>query len=106
MKNPELEPFMDLLQEMVAKEDMRRFGEPNILVKCLIFTEEVGELYKAIRIWLKMKTHAKTNRHNLEDEFGDVFYLLIMFANICNVNLVKALLNKMEKDKEKVYEVR
>jgi NTP pyrophosphatase (non-canonical NTP hydrolase) len=52
-----------------------------------------------------MRTHEKTTRHNLEDEFGDVLYLVISIANRSGVNLSKSLLCKIAKDEQKVYKV-
>lgn len=94
------------LQAHILLIDYDRFGKADIFKKWMLFSEESGELAKAIRVWLKLPTHDKTEMHNLEDEFGDVFYLLIMLANICEVDLLEALMNKIEKDKSKVYRVR
>lgn len=94
------------LMEYVSEVDFQRFGKTNILQKCMILTEEVGELFKALRIFIGMPTHEKTNYHNLEDEFGDVLYLLLAIAKFCKINPARALLNKIEKDKDKHYEVR
>jgi NTP pyrophosphatase (non-canonical NTP hydrolase) len=95
---------LDQLQSYVTAVEIRK-GHicDNIKTKCLILMEELGELAKALRIFLKMRTHSLTAVHSLEDEFGDVLFLLIAIANRAGVNLTQALINKIEKDEEKIY---
>lgn len=106
MRVPNNSASVTELMNYVAEVDFERFGKTNILTACMIFTEEVGELFKELRIFIGMPTHEKTEHKNLEDEFGDVFYLLLKMAKFCGVNPARALLNKIEKDKSKHYEVR
>lgn len=63
----------------------------------LLFTEEVGELAKAIRN--ESKLHAQVNpkkRFELEEEFADVFNYLLDLANAFNVDLEQAYRKKDE----------
>jgi NTP pyrophosphatase (non-canonical NTP hydrolase) len=94
------------LQEQVKSAEIRKGHiDDDIYVKNLILVEEFGELAKALRIHLRMRTHGNTARHNLEDEFGDVLYLVISIANRTGINLAKSLLCKIAKDEQKVYKV-
>jgi len=62
----------------------------------LLFTEEVGELAKAIRDTDKLYQEGeKTNvRENLEGEFADVLSYICNLANIFDVDLAKAFRDK------------
>jgi NTP pyrophosphatase (non-canonical NTP hydrolase) len=58
----------------------------------LLFTEEVGELAKAIRNRDKLYQEKPTKgvQANLEEEFADVLSYVFHLANDCNVDLEKA----------------
>ncbi|MDD2299486.1 MAG: MazG nucleotide pyrophosphohydrolase domain-containing protein [Candidatus Pacebacteria bacterium] len=92
------------LQKRVTEAEIRKghIGD-DIKTKCFLLMEEVGEMVKAIRILLGMKIHSKTAKHDLEDEIGDVFFLLIAIANRAGIHPAKALISKIEKDDLKVY---
>ncbi len=92
------------LQKRVTEAEIRKghIGD-DIKTKCFLLMEEVGEMVKAIRIFIGMRIHSKTAKHNLEDELGDVLFLVIAIANRAGVNLVRALLNKIAKDEVKIY---
>lgn len=95
---------LNRLQAYVTQDEIKKghIGD-DIKTKCLILMEESGELAKALRVFLKMRIHNQTAKHNLADEFGDVLYLLIALANRSGINLAQALLEKIEKDDKKVY---
>ena len=88
-----------------VKDTEERKGHINdsIKTKLMILIEEFGELAKALRIFLRMRIHDKTAKHNLSDEFGDVLFLVIAIANRCDINLTDALVDKINKDEKKVY---
>ncbi|MFA7170966.1 MAG: MazG nucleotide pyrophosphohydrolase domain-containing protein [Candidatus Paceibacterota bacterium] len=104
-----MEPNYDMvtvseLQKRVTEAEIKKghIGD-DIKTKCFLLMEEVGELVKAIRVLIGMRIHSKTEKHNLEDELGDVFFLLIAIANRAGVHPAKALISKIEKDDLKVY---
>lgn len=86
---PEMQRYMDA----VCQE--RGWTKDTYAEKFLLFTEEVGELAKAIR-----KTHglyqeqAKQKRVELEEEFADVLSYLLDLANCFQVDLEKAFREK------------
>lgn len=92
------------LQKRVTEAEIRKghIGD-DIKTKCFLLMEEVGEMVKAIRILIGMKIHSKTAKHNLEDELGDVLFLVLAIANRAGINPAKALISKIEKDDSKVY---
>lgn len=94
--------------QLFVKDAEVRMGHINdtVQTKCFILTEEMGELYKAIRIKLNMRAHSKTEKFNLEDELADCLYLLIAIANRFNIDLAQALVNKIKKDNSKLYKTR
>ena len=92
------------LQKRVTEAEIRKghIGD-DIKTKCFLLMEEVGEMVKAIRILIGMRIHSKTAKHNLEDELGDVLFLVLAIANRAGINPAKALISKIEKDDSKVY---
>jgi len=61
----------------------------------LLFTEEVGELAKAIRYHEQLQTE-KNKDQDLEGEFADVLSYLMDLANYYDIDLDKALRDKQE----------
>jgi NTP pyrophosphatase (non-canonical NTP hydrolase) len=66
--------FQRLIEDIYWARDAAR-GVPGTL---LWFVEEVGELVRAIR---------RGERHNLEEEFGDVYAWLATLASLHGVDL-------------------
>lgn len=61
----------------------------------LLFTEEIGELAKAIRNKEKLYQETTTNTQpELEGEFADVLSYLLELANTCGVDLEQAYRDK------------
>ena len=69
---------LQLFQECIKKTYFEKDSQRGIQGTFVWFTEEVGELARAIR---------KGNQKEIEEEFGDVFAWLISLANLCNINL-------------------
>ena len=60
-----------------------------------MFTEEVGELAKAIRKETRFKGEKKSDNHdNLHEEFADVLNYLMELANRFDVNLAEVYFEK------------
>ena len=73
----------------------RGWDKNNHLELFLLFSEEVGELAKAIRDHDGLYGEkAKSDKRKLEDEFADVLSYLIDLANHFNVDLEQALRKK------------
>ncbi len=82
---PELQKYMD----EICKE--RGWTKDNYAEKFLLFTEEVGELAKAIRKTQGLYQEKARQKHlELEEEFADVLSYLLDLANYFQVDLEKA----------------
>lgn len=94
------------LQKYVSQMEVERgFTEDHISAKCLLLVEEVGELVKAIR-----KSHIGTAQdinkkydHDVEGEVADILIVLTTVANRLGVDMQKALIDKEEKNKKRVW---
>ncbi len=94
---PELQSYV----KAVCTE--RGWDKNNHLELFLLFSEEVGELAKAIRNHTKLyQEEGKTfDKSELEGEFADVFSYLLDLANYFEIDLEKAF-----RDKEQVNAAR
>ena len=82
--------FQRMIHERYYATDSAR-GAPATY---LWFVEEVGELAHAIA----NRERGKPDQENLEEEFADVIAWLATLANICGVDLEKAIHDKYLKD--------
>jgi NTP pyrophosphatase (non-canonical NTP hydrolase) len=82
--------FQKLIRDRYFATDSAR-GAPATY---LWFVEEVGELAHAIA----NRERGKLDQANLEEEFADVIAWLSTLANICEVDLEKAIHDKYMKD--------
>jgi NTP pyrophosphatase (non-canonical NTP hydrolase) len=93
------------LQAYVADMELRRgFSTESAQDKCLLLTEEVGELCKAIRKHhTAIKTDVSANPQNVGDELADVLIYLLSIANITKVDLGEALVAKETKNEQRKW---
>src|SRR5579884_2908909 len=86
---PQLQQYLD----ETCKE--RGWTKDSYAEKFLLFTEEVGELAKAIRKTQGLyQEKAKEKRVELEEEFADVLSYLLDLANYFQVDLERAFREK------------
>lgn len=86
---PALQQYLDA----VCKE--RGWTKDSYAEKFLLFTEEVGELAKAIRNTQGLyQEKVKQQKLELEEEFADVLSYLLDLANFFEVDLEKAFREK------------
>ncbi|MFM1867916.1 MAG: hypothetical protein RL591_1324 [Planctomycetota bacterium] len=86
----QISQFQLLIRDKYYATDKAR-GAPGTY---LWFVEEVGELAHAIA----NRERGKLDQANLEEEFADVLAWLATLANICDVDLTKAIADKYIKD--------
>jgi NTP pyrophosphatase (non-canonical NTP hydrolase) len=98
--NPTLCDYQQYVSEMIKE---RGFTENTVLQNSLMLGEEVGGLFKAIRKAEKMRTDDNSNIHNAEEEMVDVLIYLCTLANHYNIDLEKALRDKEEMNKNRVW---
>ena len=84
------------LQEYIKKVCKERgWDQNNHLEIFLLFSEEIGELAKAIRNYDGLyHEKSKEVKVNLEEEFADVLAYLMDLANQFGINLEKAFWQK------------
>ncbi len=74
--------------------------EKDILAKTVKLTEEVGELANDILATLSLQRKEKLDefqRTNMYEEFADVVLTVFMLANTLNVDMDRAVRDKLEK---------
>ena len=100
--------MMDMkeLLEFIDKEDKRVRklfkvdDEKFILGQNVKLMEEVGELSSDVLTHLSLQRSKKLENHdkdNIKDEFADVMFTTLILAKSMNVDIEKALENKMKK---------
>lgn len=97
--NPTLADFQFHIKAVCAERGWDNNTYSEIF---LLFTEEVGELAKAIRN--ESKLHAQVDpkkRFELEEEFADVFNYLLDLANYFKVDLGTAYRKKHEHNEKR-----
>ena len=96
---PELQRYLD----EVCKE--RGWTKDSYAEKFLLFTEEVGELAKAIRKTQGLyQEEARQKRLEIEEEFADVLSYLLDLANYFRVDLEKAFREKEQVNSSRIWE--
>lgn len=93
------------LQAYVADMEIRRgFATESVQDKCLLLTEEVGELCKAIRKnHTSIKTDVNSAGQNVGEELADVLMYLLAIANKTEVDLGAALTAKEAKNEQRKW---
>ena len=101
-QNPNLPYFQQYIKQLCLE---RGWDKNDPLEIFLLFSEEVGELAKAIRNRMKIyHEEGKVLKENeLEDEFADVFSYLLDLANHFNIDLETAFRKKEEKNAKRVW---
>lgn len=84
-----------------ALELERGFSDQDVLQKCLLLGEEVGELFRAIRKAQGMVVDETAKIGGAADEMADVLILLCAIANRCGVDLEQAFRDKEEINKRR-----
>lgn len=96
---PDLQKYLD----EVCQE--RGWTKDTYSEKFLLFTEEVGELAKAIRKAQGLyKEQAKQQHFELAEEFADVLSYLLDLANYFQIDLEKAFREKEQINQARKWE--
>ncbi|MBU2010370.1 MAG: MazG nucleotide pyrophosphohydrolase domain-containing protein [Patescibacteria group bacterium] len=99
-QKPTLSDFQRYVREL---EDERGFADQNVLQKCLMLGEEVGELFKAVRRSENIKIDHNSKFGSVEEELADVLIFVCSVANKCDIDLEKAFREKEEVNKKRVW---
>jgi len=97
-------PTLRDFQEYVKKlEDERGFTQQNAIEKCLLLGEEMGELFKAVRKTVKLKTDVNANISGIDEELADIMIYLCAIANRFDIDLEQAFRKKEEHNKKRTW---
>jgi len=100
------QPTLKDYQEYVHQMEVNRgFIKQNILQKCLMLGEEIGELFKAIRKKEKIKIDHNSKFGSIDEELADVVMYLCAIANRFNIDLEKAFRDKEEINKKRIWKI-
>jgi NTP pyrophosphatase (non-canonical NTP hydrolase) len=89
--HPTLKDFQEYVK---ALEIERGFAHQDVISKCLMLGEEVGELFKSIRKTSGMSIDEKSKVSSVADEMADIIIMLCSVANRTGVDLEEAFRNK------------
>ncbi len=96
--NPDFQALQKRIKDFCDDRDWSQFHDPkNLAISLQLEASEVLELFQ----WTKDNKITKGKEGDMADELADVMYWLIMLANHYEVDLVKALGQKMDKNEEK-----
>jgi len=101
-ENPTLKDLQLYLDEVCLE---RGWTKDTYAEKFLLFTEEIGELAKAIRKTKGLyQEKARENKLELEEEFADVLSYLLDLANCFQVDLEKAFREKEQVNQSRTWD--
>lgn len=93
--NPQTISLTELQKHLADTCHEKGWDKNSVTEVFLLFTEEVGELAKAIRKETGFKVEKKPDNHdNLREEFADVLNYLMELANRFDVNLAEVYFEK------------
>jgi NTP pyrophosphatase (non-canonical NTP hydrolase) len=95
-------PIMNKLIERIIQfrdaRDWKQFHLPkNLAISLLLEASEVLELFQ----WTKDGHLPPERKNDLKEELADVYYWVLLLAHECNIDLDKALEEKMEQNETK-----
>jgi len=95
MSNPKT---IEIIKEFIKQRDWEQFHDPkNLAISLNLESSEVLELFQ----WTKDNEINKNRVTNLKDELADVYYWLLLLADHYEIDIEKALEEKMKKIEEK-----
>ena len=100
------QPTLKDFQKYVHQTEVNRgFIKQDVLSKCLMLGEEIGELFKAIRKKEKIKIDHNSKFGSVDEELADIVIYLCAIANRFNIDLEKAFRDKEEINKKRIWKI-
>ena len=99
-RNPSLKDFQNYVVEL---EEQRGFSKQTAIEKCLLMGEEMGELFKAVRKSMKIKTDVNSNVGPVSEELADLLIYLCAIANRFDIDIEQAFREKEEINKKRKW---
>ncbi len=98
------DPTLRDYQEYVNRlESERGFMQQNAIEKCLLLGEEMGELFKAVRKTVKLKTDVNATIGPIDEELADIMIYVCSIANRFDIDLEQAFRKKEEHNKTRMW---
>jgi NTP pyrophosphatase (non-canonical NTP hydrolase) len=97
---PTIQDFQNYVIEL---EQVRGFTDQNVIEKCLLLGEEMGELFKAVRKSMKLKTDVNANVGTVKEEIADILIYLCAIANRFDIDIEQAFREKEEINKTRKW---
>lgn len=106
-KNTQIQELKDLLVDFREKRDWKQFHNPKDLAEAISI--EAGELLELFLWQTKEDVANKLSsdsefKKEMEDELADIVSFCINFANTTDIDIVSAVINKIEKNNKKYPE--
>jgi NTP pyrophosphatase (non-canonical NTP hydrolase) len=98
--DPTLRDFQEYVKRLEAE---RGFTQQNAIEKCLLLGEEMGELFKAVRKTMKLKTDVNANIGSIDEELADIMIYVCSIANRFDIDLEDAFRKKEEHNKKRTW---
>ena len=98
-----IEGFSAIKGEVQEMRKVCGFTGESSVVRCMLMLEEMGELARAIRKAEKVKHHDDGYKNNIGEELADVFIYVSSIADIYNIDLAEAVLDKIEVNKNRTW---
>ena len=98
--NPTLKDYQEYVKRL---ESERGFMQQNAIEKCLLLGEEMGELFKAVRKTVKLKTDVNANIGSIDEELADIMIYVCSIANRFNLDLEEAFREKEKHNKQRTW---
>ena len=96
-----LQQCREMVKKFVQERDWDKFHTPkNLSMDISIEAAELMEKFLWVDGELVYKK-LKEERADIEDELADTFMALLCFANVCDIDLAKAFISKLEKTAQK-----
>lgn len=98
--DPTLRDFQEYVKRLEAE---RGFTQQNAIEKCLLLGEEMGELFKAVRKTMKLKTDVNAYIGSIDEELADIMIYVCSIANCFDIDLEDAFRKKEEHNKKRTW---
>ncbi len=97
---PTLKDFQEYVNTL---EIQRGFIDQDAIIKSLLLGEEMGELFKAIRKTMNIKTDINANISPIKEEIADILIYLCSIANRFDIDIEEAFREKEEINKKREW---
>ncbi len=89
-----------MIKNFNSERDWQQFHNPKDLASAIAI--EASELQEHF-LWKSQKESYEIGKNNEEvgEEFADIFNFMLIFADTCNIDIEKVVIDKIEKNKKK-----